>query len=49
MSEADKEKRRGEVPFDLAQVELWKATQGLRRLDVSEEEAMKWQFSDIPM
>ena len=40
---AEKEKKRAEMPYDLAQVEHWKATQGIRRLDISDEEAEGWQ------
>ena len=44
MVAADKEKKKAEMPYDLAQVEYWKAAQGLKRLDISDSEAEKWDI-----
>lgn len=44
MIAAEKEKKKAEMPYEMAQVEHWKAQQGIRRLDISDSDAEKWEI-----
>jgi hypothetical protein len=44
MVATEKEKKKFEMQYELAQVEHWKATQGIRRLDITDDEAEKWEI-----
>jgi hypothetical protein len=44
MLTAEKEKKKSEMPYELARVEHYKSTQGIRRLEISDGEAEKWEI-----